>query len=244
MPSHLMIYLFRFAITTAGLTYESPVFASVLLVKIFVFILPITVLCQFVITLRVWFLYPRNLVVKILAVALMLSTATASALISASHWTVIRAESLNPLAPTSRALAWIYVPSLVIHSVLFGLKVFRFLSSSVRNQSDSLLWGFVKEYELASLSFGVAGLTMVEPSQLTVSYRSPIPVVTFIILSVCRTMISIRSVAATAHVDPEWLLNYAELSRVRWRWGSVDGELIVEADRSTTPRSIEYFRMK
>ena len=41
-------------------------------------------------------------------------------------------------------------------------------------------------------------------------------------------MLSIRSVAATTHVDPEWLLNHAELSRVHWRRGSVDGEIIVE----------------
>jgi hypothetical protein len=41
-------------------------------------------------------------------------------------------------------------------------------------------------------------------------------------------MLSIRSVAATAHVDPEWLLNHAELSRVYWRQANVDGEIIVE----------------
>ena len=46
-------------------------------------------------------------------------------------------------------------------------------------------------------------------------------------------MLSIRSVAATAHVDPEWLLNHTELSRVHWRRGSVDGEIIVEAGEPT-----------
>ncbi|KAG6381637.1 hypothetical protein JVT61DRAFT_236 [Boletus reticuloceps] len=47
-------------------------------------------------------------------------------------------------------------------------------------------------------------------------------------------MLSIRSVAATAHVDPEWLLNHAELSRVHWRRGNIDGEIIVEAGEFTT----------
>ena len=53
-------------------------------------------------------------------------------------------------------------------------------------------------------------------------------------------MLSIRSVAATAHVDPEWLLNYAELSRVHWRRGSVDGEIIVEAGGPAIPLHTKY----
>jgi len=48
------------------------------------------------------------------------------------------------------------------------------------------------------------------------------------VVSVCRAMLSIRSLAATHHVDPEWLLNHAELSRVQWRRGANKGEIIVE----------------
>jgi len=43
-------------------------------------------------------------------------------------------------------------------------------------------------------------------------------------------MLNIRSLAATYHVDPEWLLNHAELSRVHWRKGMIEGEIIVEAN--------------
>lgn len=63
------------------------------------------------------------------------------------------------------------------------------------------------------------------------------PVVAAVVVSVCRVMLSIRSVAATGHVDPEWLLNHAELSRVHWRRGTVDGEIIVEA--SELPISLD-----
>ncbi|KAG8216455.1 hypothetical protein J3R82DRAFT_6562 [Butyriboletus roseoflavus] len=41
-------------------------------------------------------------------------------------------------------------------------------------------------------------------------------------------MLSIKSLAATMHVDPGWLLNHAELSRVHWRHGAVEGEIVVE----------------
>lgn len=49
-------------------------------------------------------------------------------------------------------------------------------------------------------------------------------------VSVSRVMLSIQSFAAGLHKDPKWLLSHAELSRVRWRKGSHDGELIVEIE--------------
>ena len=49
-------------------------------------------------------------------------------------------------------------------------------------------------------------------------------------VSVSRLMLSIRSLATGLQLDPVWLLSNAELSRVRWRKGSRDGELIVEVD--------------
>lgn len=50
------------------------------------------------------------------------------------------------------------------------------------------------------------------------------------VVSVCRAMLSIRSLAATYHVDPAWILNHAELSRVQWRRGASEGEIYVEVD--------------
>ncbi|KAG1841017.1 hypothetical protein DFJ58DRAFT_809261 [Suillus subalutaceus] len=43
-------------------------------------------------------------------------------------------------------------------------------------------------------------------------------------------MLSIRSLAATYHVDPAWLLNHTDLSRVQWRRGVTEGEIYVEVD--------------
>lgn len=41
-------------------------------------------------------------------------------------------------------------------------------------------------------------------------------------------MLSIKTLAATVHVNPGWLLNHAELSRVHWRHGVAEGEIVVE----------------
>lgn len=43
-------------------------------------------------------------------------------------------------------------------------------------------------------------------------------------------MLGLRSLAANLSLDPEWVLNQTELSRVPWRYGGADGELVVEVD--------------
>ncbi|KAH7917033.1 hypothetical protein BV22DRAFT_1052735, partial [Leucogyrophana mollusca] len=51
-----------------------------------------------------------------------------------------------------------------------------------------------------------------------------------ITVAVCHTMLSLRTLAARLHVDPGWLLSHSELSRVRYRRGLNDGELLVDID--------------
>ena len=43
-------------------------------------------------------------------------------------------------------------------------------------------------------------------------------------------MLGIRSLAAQLSLEPDWLLNNTELSRVNWKRGPRSGELIVEID--------------
>lgn len=43
-------------------------------------------------------------------------------------------------------------------------------------------------------------------------------------------MLGIQSLAAGLKVEPTWLLSNAELSRIKWRRGSHEGELIVEIE--------------
>ena len=55
--------------------------------------------------------------------------------------------------------------------------------------------------------------------------------------SVCisRLMLSIQSLAAGLQVEPTWLLSHAEMSRLRWRQGAHEGEMIVEIETIEVP---------
>lgn len=84
--------------------------------------------------------------VRAFAVALLIAATVANFLLVAIQYNIIQYEVLHPQLSSLSSLAWVYVPSLIIHTVLFALKVYRFLTRSVKMETDSLLWGFVKEY--------------------------------------------------------------------------------------------------
>jgi len=48
------------------------------------------------------------------------------------------------------------------------------------------------------------------------------------VVSVCHIMLSINSLASMFHVDPEWLLNHAEMTRLQFREGRNKSELRVD----------------
>ena len=54
-------------------------------------------------------------------------------------------------------------------------------------------------------------------------------------VSVSRLLLRIGSLASHLKIDPEILLSTAELSRVKWRQGAYDGELIVEINATEDP---------
>jgi len=73
-----------------------------------------------------------------------------------------------------------------------------------------------------------------------------------------RVMLSIHSFAAKLGSDSAWLLNNIELSRVPWRYGASEGELIVDrfaqgfgadtdedadADEKDSARSVSVLKM-
>ncbi|KIJ65641.1 hypothetical protein HYDPIDRAFT_27637 [Hydnomerulius pinastri MD-312] len=194
-----------------------------------------------VITLRVWYLFSRSPAVRSFAVTAFALTTLADFLVVGLLWSKVKSEILDPSATSaSPVLAWVYVPSLFIHSTLFGLKVYRFVTSPTRMQTDTLLWRFMKEgmfmyaFAMVSLTFGIIGLAITSTSELPthLAALTGSPVVASIVVSVCRAMLSIRSLAATGHVEPAWLLNHAELSRVHWRRGAAEGEIIVGPDET------------
>ncbi|KAG1743490.1 hypothetical protein EDB19DRAFT_1698928 [Suillus lakei] len=199
-------------------------------------------LCQGVIALRVWYLFARNKQIRIFAASLYIVCIGLTAALTGSLFDQLFQEIVNPSFtknPTIFAIA--YAPSLVDHSVLFALKVYRYLASDRFQRRSSLLEGFLKEglimyaCAMGAFLYTIIATSLINPSQLDV-YSIGLQggvVVGATIVSVCHALLSIRSISATLHVDPAWLLNHAELSRVQWTKGNSEGEIFVELHGSS-----------
>ncbi|KAG1718949.1 hypothetical protein EDB19DRAFT_1789251 [Suillus lakei] len=202
----------------------------------------VILLCQYVVTLRVWHLFHRSQFIRWLAVAVFIGSIIGTGIVGGVSFrgiknvvTNISAENMNESPPV---IFVIYLPSLIVHTVMFALTMYRFRGSSRALQEHGFIHRFMKEgmfiyaFAAGTLLYEIITLSMTEPNNRSVYYSAlggGLAVGTTVV-SVCRAMLSIRSLAATYHVDPAWLLNHAELSRVQWRRGTNEGEIYVEVD--------------
>ncbi|KAI6107938.1 hypothetical protein EDD17DRAFT_153677 [Pisolithus thermaeus] len=195
-------------------------------------------LCQAVITLRVWYLFSRNAFVRIFVIGtLCSSTAASCATLSPLVGNIeklVTSTTPSPIRSPGKVI-WLFVPSLANHSILFALKVYRFMQGGKSLHVEAPIRRYLKEgmlmyaFAMGSLVFTIVGLSFTAPTQVSVylTALAGFPAAT-IVVAVCRVMLSIRSLAATSHVDPEWLLNNAEMSRLPLREGPNKSELCVE----------------
>lgn len=198
-------------------------------------------LCQAVVALRVWYLFGRNRQIQIFAASLYIVCIATTMALTGSLFDRIFQEMIHPnFTKNPTIIALVFAPGFVDHSVLFSLKVYRYMTSDRFQRRSSLLEGFLKEglivYVCAtgSLLYTIIALSFPNISQLDVYFTGLQGglVVGATLVSVCHALLSIRSISATLHVDPAWLLNHAELSRVQWTKGNSDGEIFVEFDGS------------
>ncbi|KAH7884356.1 hypothetical protein F5I97DRAFT_1812534, partial [Phlebopus sp. FC_14] len=214
---------------------------SIILVN-YVLSLLVLLLCQAVITLRVWYLFSRNPFLRIFAVVMYVCCTTTTTVFASFAFRTMKNELTSPnVVKSPPSLVAIYVPSLAIHTILFGLKLYRFGTSPKSLHSDAFLRRFLKEgmvmYAFAtgytftgSLIYTIVCLSLTSGADVPVGYDTYAPAlpVGTIVVCVCRAMLSIRSLAVTFHVDPQWLLNHAEMSRVPWTIGMNRNEIRVE----------------
>ncbi|KAI6042482.1 hypothetical protein EDC04DRAFT_958239 [Pisolithus marmoratus] len=132
-------------------------------------------------------------------------------------------------------IVWLYVPTLIVHTVMFALKVYRFAQGGKSLHVEAPLRRFLKEgmlmylFAMGSLVFSIVCLSFTGASQLSTFIMALASLPSAAIeVAVCRAMLSIRSLAATFHVHPEWLLNNAEMSRLQLRGGPNKSVLCVE----------------
>ncbi|KAF9246162.1 hypothetical protein BU15DRAFT_40324 [Melanogaster broomeanus] len=155
-----------------------------------------------VLTLRVWYLFSHNRFIRYACVTIYVGNIVGGGILAAHAWPTVKQEFNSGLTGTGTKLTpvwYLYLPSLIVHAVLFLLKIWRVMESKETWKDAPVLRRVVKEFSMAAT-----------------------------VVSVCRAMLGIKSIAAMWHVDPVWLLNNAELSRVRWRRGRNGGELVVE----------------
>jgi hypothetical protein len=96
-------------------------------------------------------MFAHSPVVKGIAVGAYIVTALASSVLSGVLWPYVRAgiagipqAGTEPPHTPMPVIAWLFVPSLLFHSLLFALKVYRFVMSPKYLQS-TFLWRFLKE---------------------------------------------------------------------------------------------------
>ncbi|KAN0085886.1 hypothetical protein V8E55_007020 [Tylopilus felleus] len=197
-------------------------------------------LCQIAITMRVWYMFSRAPFIRAIAIIAYIVSTLAAVVLSIVLWPDVRngIPQVGRETPRSAVIAWLFVPSLLMHSLLFALKVYRFVTSPKYLQTDTFLWRFLREgmvmyaCALGSLLFIITGVTRTDTADIPLyeaALNGGILFVTLTIVSVCRAMLAMKSLATTLHVDPGWLLNHAELSRVHWRRGATEGEIVVDA---------------
>lgn len=198
----------------------------------------IMLLCQAAVTLRVWYLFSHNAIVRTVAVgALCASTAASFAMLAMFLGSI---EKLFTSGSPTRLqipgqIVWLCVPALIVHTLLFALKVYRFAQGWKSLHVEAPLRRFFKEgmlmyaFAMGSLVFSIICLSFTAPSQLPtfILALTSFPTAA-VVVAVSRAMLSIRSLAATFHVDPEWLLNHAEMSRLPLREGLNKSEFCVE----------------
>ncbi|KAI6024995.1 hypothetical protein PISMIDRAFT_673208 [Pisolithus microcarpus 441] len=193
-------------------------------------------LCQAVVTLRVWYLFSRNAFVRTFVVGTLCGSTAASFAFLVPF--VGGIENLfifqMPLQNPGKVI-WVFAPALINHSILFALKVYRFMQGGKSLHMEAPSRRLFKEgmlmyaFATVSLVFSIVCLTFTAYSQISVFLfaLASFPTAS-IVVAVCRAMLSIRSLAATFHVDPEWLLSNAEMSRLPLREGPNKSELCVE----------------
>ncbi|KAG1895418.1 uncharacterized protein F5891DRAFT_665606 [Suillus fuscotomentosus] len=213
--------------------------------------LTVAVFCQAVVTLRVWHLFLHSCFIRWLAVTVFIICAVGAVIVTSVEFDAMKralcASSIAEIftqGPLS--MSTVYLPALVIHTVMLLLTMYRFRISPKSLQQRGIMHRFVKEgifmytFAAGSLLYEIICLSMTEPKDISIYYPSLIGgiAISTTTVSVCRAMLSIKSFTVTYHVDPAWLLNHAELSRVQWRRGASEGEIFVESsDMEADPPS-------
>ncbi|KIJ11134.1 hypothetical protein PAXINDRAFT_15954 [Paxillus involutus ATCC 200175] len=132
-------------------------------------------------------------------------------------------------APPASGLWKSFVPTMVIHSVLYAFTVIRAMKQPWMAPRAPLLMRLLREGGLVYFVAMVSAIFSAVGARLTTIPSVNYPAYSNLTLAVnavavSRLMLSARSLAGKLRTDPRWLLNPTELGRVGWRYAEGDGE--------------------
>ncbi|KAF9264909.1 hypothetical protein L218DRAFT_1076341 [Marasmius fiardii PR-910] len=197
---------------------------------------------QAVLVVRIWFLFQHSLFIRIVAVLTFVVAALLSAVFVGQSFPLLMSQPLNipgiPQVgcsiPPPQSLWRLFLPALILHTFLFILtalrafrtpKVFRDAPLMRRLLRDGGVFYFVV---VVIVGFCAIGAFLVDSPavNITAIYSNIMLTVTSVAIS--RLMLNIRSLADRLGYDEQWIFNNVEISRLNWRKGPREGEIIVE----------------
>ncbi|TCD64751.1 hypothetical protein EIP91_003673 [Steccherinum ochraceum] len=207
---------------------------------------------QAIIVLRCWYLFQNSPWSRFVVLFSYIGTSIAVFVILGFVWTELKPVRFvlpglvwdGCMAPQPQHIWRLFVPGIITHTILYGATTIPALRLRSQGKSNPIMNRVLTDggamYLVVFVTVMFSGIGAVS-SNLNVS--TPAMYSNFMLsacsVAVSRLILNMQSLAAGLSLDPKWLLNNAELSRVRWRKGSRDGELIVEVDAAEGPDEAE-----
>lgn len=205
-----------------------------------IFYSSIVALCinQAILLLRVWYMFPHSVLARTIASSSYAACTMASLVLTGEN--IHGLNSIKPdwgpgitvpgcSAPPASGLWKSFVPTMVIHSVLYAFTVIRAMKQPWMAPRAPLLMRLLREGGLVYFVAMVSAIFSAVGARLTTIPSVNYPAYSNLTLAVnavavSRLMLSARSLAGKLRTDPRWLLNPTELGRVGWRYAEGDGE--------------------
>ncbi|TRM70187.1 hypothetical protein BD626DRAFT_476571 [Schizophyllum amplum] len=185
---------------------------------------------QAMLVLRFWYLFAdRNLIRVPMTLGYLANVVLTLyfTIVSAADLEILRyIPGIQGCRVSRPAHFWrIYLPSLVVHTLLFVLMLVRAVKNRHLLQRTPLFKRILRD---VAVGFTAIGSFFHQYPKINVPsiYSSMLLGCTSVALS--RVLLSVHSLAAKLGSRTPWALNNIELSRLSWRQGSTEGEIVVE----------------
>ncbi|KAF8842339.1 hypothetical protein BDN67DRAFT_899504 [Paxillus ammoniavirescens] len=191
-----------------------------------------------ILLLRVWYMFPYSVLARTIASSSYAACTMASLALTGENIHGLRSTQTNwgpgitipgCSAPPASGLWKSFIPTMVIHSVLYGFTVIRAMKQPWMAPRAPLLMRLLREGGLVYFVAMVSAIFSAVGARLTTIPSVNYPAYSNLTLAVnavavSRLMLSARSLAGKLRTDPRWLLNPTELGRVGWRYAEDGAE--------------------